>query len=62
MIESVTDLEKCFKYLWKNQFSMIPPMDKMTLEEREKFKEFAWKIYFERYSPSPIVSNLLRNH
>lgn len=62
MSESITSVEKCFKYLWKNQFSMIPPMDKMTLEEREKLKEFAWKIYLEGYAPSPIVRNLLRNH
>lgn len=34
-----------FEQLWKDWFSMYPPLDTMTWEEREKFKDFARKIY-----------------
>ena len=36
-----------FEYLWKNQLSMISPIDNMPSSLRDKIKEFAWKVYLE---------------
>lgn len=45
-----------FEYLWKNDFSLTYPIDKMPVHLREKLKEFAWKVYFEgsRYDTAKI--------
>ena len=34
-----------FEILWRDYFSTYPPLDKMTWEEREKFKDYTRKVY-----------------
>jgi hypothetical protein len=34
-----------FERLWREQFSTYPPLDKMTHEEVEKFKDYTRQVY-----------------
>ena len=34
-----------FEKLWREQFSTFPPLDKMTPEETEKFKNYTREVY-----------------
>lgn len=34
-----------FEKLWREEFSAYPPMDTMSREEREKFKEYTRQVY-----------------
>lgn len=34
-----------FEILWREYFSSYPPLDTMTTEEREKFKDYTRKVY-----------------
>lgn len=45
-----------FEHLWKNELSMMHPLDNMPSHLRDKLKEFSWKVYFEgsRYETANI--------
>lgn len=34
-----------FDYLWRNYLSLIPPLDKMTWDQREELKEFTRTVF-----------------
>jgi hypothetical protein len=34
-----------FERLWREEFSLIPPLDKMPATLRDKLKEYSWKVY-----------------
>ena len=39
------DRINAFEVLWREYLSTYPPLDKMTPEETEKFKEYTRKVY-----------------
>ena len=39
------DKVNVFERMWWEQFSTFPPLDKMTPEEAEKFKEYTRRIW-----------------
>jgi hypothetical protein len=34
-----------FEKQWATNYSTLPPLDKMSREEREKLKEYTWLVY-----------------
>ena len=50
------DSEKeIFERLWRDNFSLIPPMDTMDKSLREKLKDFTYKVFINRIDPSDIT-------
>ena len=41
----ITTKTKQFDYIFRDQLSLIPPLDKMDYDQREQLKKFAWKVY-----------------
>lgn len=41
-----------FNFLWKEYYSMTPPLDKMDGPLRDKLKEFTRKIFEDQYISS----------
>ena len=47
-----------FERLWREEFSFIPPLDKMPASLRDKLKEYSWKVYI---SSVVDMNNVIQN-